>query len=219
MTVTSAPAARPAPPPRDDATTLALPIAPPARGSSVRARLGRYELVLEGVRGGHSLLWSDGQQARRYALGLGTFTQLQLELQPPPHPCRVVVRESLVLGPGGRLRGYVQLPLVPVLCGVDAQGRHAALLELGNQELAGEWDDARGVQFRVGSPWHVRFPMPTGEPRAVLPLWLKNVTGDVAQPADFVVHLAADELVEARSSVLARPRRLCWRAGNWQEVR
>lgn len=185
----------------------------------MRARLGRYELVLESVRGGHSLLWSDGQQARRYAIGLGSFTRLELELRPPPHPCRVVVRESLVLGPGGRLRGYVQVPLLPVLCGIDAHGQRAPLLELGNQELAGEWDEARGVQFRVSSPWHVRFPMPTGEPRAVLPLWLKNVTHEVALPADFVVPLAPDELVEVRGSLLLRPRRLRWQAGQWQEAR
>jgi hypothetical protein len=198
---------------------LTLPIAPPARGSSVRARLGRYEFVLEGVRGGHSLLWSDGQQARRYALGLGAFTSLQLDLQPPRHPCRIVVRESLVLGPGGRLRGYVQVPLLPVLFGVTATGQRAPLLELGNQELAGEWDDARGMLFRIGTPWHVRFPMPSGEPRAVLPLWLKNVAAEVAQPADFVVSIAPDELVEARGSLLLRPRRLRWLAGQWQEAR
>ncbi len=198
-----------------DSLSLSSPLLLPERGGSTRVRVGRFELVLESVRGGHSLLWVDGREARRFALGLGDIGRLSLQLEPPAWPCRVVVRETLVLAPGGRVRGYVQLPLVPVVIGHRADGQDLRLLELANGDLGGEWDERFGTTFRVASSWHVRFPMPAGEARATVPLSLLNDSGEMFAPADLPVHLLRDELFVRRSSIIATPRRLRWNGQSW----
>lgn len=201
-----------------DALALSTPLLRPAPGGSTRVRIGRFELVLEAVRGGHSLLWVDGRQARRFALGLGSIKQLSLQLEPPAWPCRVVMRETLVLAPGGRLRGYVQLPLVPAVLGQRDDGQDLRLLELANADLAGEWDERLGTTFRVTSSWHVRFPMPTGEARATVPLYLHNDGNELLAPADVPVHLRRDELFVRRGSLVAAPRRLRWNGQAWNRA-
>lgn len=198
-----------------DPLALSSPLLRPRRGGSTRVRVGRFELVLEAVRGGHSLLWVDGQRARRYALGLGDVEQLSMVLAPPEWPCRVVVRETLVLTPGARLRGFVQVPLVPVVVGHRASGQDVRLLELANADLAPEWDERFGTTFRVGSSWHVRFPMPSGEPRATVSLSLRNDGAEVMAPADLPLHLRRSDLHELRGTIVARPRRLRWDGHAW----
>ena len=176
----------------------------------MRLRFGRFELILEGVRGGHSLLWGDGKEARRFALGLGNFDELQLAFEPPPHAVRLGFRESLVLAPGGRLRGYVQVPLVPTLFGGRTGEAAVRLVEFTTGELAPEWDEASGLLLRATGSWLVRFPMPTGEPRAVVPLRLHNDTEAVAAPGECDVWLRAADLVELRGALVTAPRRLAW---------
>lgn len=189
---------------------LATEIARPARGGSTRAQCGSYELVFEAQRGGHALLWSDGHEARRFAIGLDDGATLALVLRAPRLPVRVVPRDVVVLAPGGRLRGYVQVPLVPtVVCRSPAAAQHT-LLELPTRDLAAEWDEQAGTVFRIGSAWHVRFPVRSGEPRAIVPAWLANPTAEVACPAHLPMRVHDHDLVSLRGVVVVAPRRLRW---------
>lgn len=187
----------------------------PARGTSARVQVGSHELVLEHVRGGYSLLWSDGREARRHAIGLPRDGQLVLQLKLPRLPVCVVTRDVLTITPQGRLRGFVQVPLVPTLLFREESGSEHTLIELSSRELAAEWDELSGHLFRVSSPWHVRFPMRSGEPRIVVPIWLHNCADGVLSPANLPLQLAVDDLSELRGSVVARPRRLRWNGEQW----
>lgn len=189
---------------------LATELPRPMRGGSTRVQCGSYEAVLEAPRGGHALVWSNGQEARRFALGLGDVEQLALVLRAPRLPVRIVPRDVIVLAPRGRLRGYVQLPLVPTLVARSANGREQTLLELPTRELAAEWDEQSGTSFRFASAWHVRFPMRSGEPRAIVPAWLANPGDDVVCPGPVPIHLEDGELGVLRGTVVAAPRRFVW---------
>jgi hypothetical protein len=170
---------------------------------------------MEHVRGGHTLLWSDGRDSRRYVLGLRSDGQLQLQWAATRLPVRCVVRDVLSVVPGGRLRGYLQLPLVPTMVWTAADGSRELLIELLPRELAAEWDDAAGHLFRCQSPWLVRFPMRSGEPKVVIPVVLNNADAAVLSPAHLPLALRDDELVSMRGSVIVRPRRLRWVGDTW----
>ncbi len=200
-----------------ESSPLRTPLPIPARGASTRVRAGRFELILEGVRGGHSLLWVDGRDARRFALGLGTVGHLALELEAPVWPCRIVVRETLVVVPGGRIRGYVQVPLVPTVVGWTPTGTRVRMLELANTELAAEWDESIGTTFRVASAWHMRFPLQTGEPRATIPIAVRNRGRDVLMPADLPLSVQPQQLAPLRNGIVTAPRRLVWDGQRWSE--
>jgi hypothetical protein len=193
------------------ASSLRLPR--PARGSSERVPLGGQELILEGVRGGFALLWSDGKQARRYQLGLPLDGELWLQHRVPALPLAVALREPIVLAPGARLRGYLQVPLVPTLWWLAAPGRRQQLLELPVAELAAEWTAEDGSCHRSVSPWHVRFPMRTGELRGVLAVTVCNRSSEVLSPEFVPLQLRDEELRSRRDSLLLQPRRLVWRGG------
>jgi len=189
---------------------LIVAVPRPNRGGSVRLQPGGCELVLESVRGGHSLLWSDGRTSRRFALGLVDEGKLTLEQRAPRLPLRVITRDVISLVPGGRLRGYLQVPLVPSLVWNREGAPPSVLIELPPRELAAEWDDREGHSFRCPSSLHARFPMRSGEPRAVVPVVLTNPSANVASPPHIPLHLRDADLVELRSTVVVKPRRLRW---------
>ncbi|HEX5050951.1 MAG TPA: hypothetical protein VFZ65_04190 [Planctomycetota bacterium] len=196
---------------------LVVALPRPARASSTRVHLGASELVLEATRGGHSLMWSDGREARRFSLGLANDGELALELRAPKWPLRVVVREVLALAPRGRIRGYVQVPLVPTVTW-NAAGETRVLIELPPRDLGVEWDEHEGSLCRCTSPWHARVPMRSGEPRAVVPLHVRNATAEVACPSHVPLRVVDEELVELRGSIVGRPRRLVWTQGGFEDL-
>jgi hypothetical protein len=174
-------------------------------------QLGSSELILEAVRGGHSLLWTNGRTARRHALGLADFGHLTVQLRAPKLPVHVTPRELMTLAPGARLAGYVQVSLVPTLQWHDENGQSRVLLEVHPEDLAAEWDEDHGHVLAAASPWLVRFPMRNGEPRVVVPIRLHNDSHDVCSPAALPMQLDDAELATLRGCIVARPRRLRWR--------
>lgn len=190
------------------------PLPRPQRGGSTRVQLGSNELVLESVRGGHSLLWFDGREARRFALGLAAIGELALQLRAPQLPLRVAPREVLAIVPGARLRGYLQVPLIPTIVWRSSSGE-AVLVELPPRDLATEWDDADGALQRCTSTLHVRFPMRSGEPKATIPVVLRNDGGEVLSPAFVPIRFRDADLVESRASLVTMPRRLSWDGQVW----
>jgi hypothetical protein len=197
---------------------LHRPLPRPARGGSTRVQFGNQEVVLESIRGGYSLLWLDGREARRYAVGLGARGELTITLRAPRLPVRVIVRETLTLAPGARLRGYVQVPLVATILWCDDHHVPQAVAEFPRQELSAEWDDREGTVYRCSSPFHVRYPIPGAEPRATVSLWIANKTDVVACPGFVPLQLADDELRELRGGLAVEPRRLHWNGQGLQSI-
>jgi hypothetical protein len=198
------------------APPLHAPLPFPARGGSSRVQMGGCEVVLEAVRGGFSFLWTNGRSAIRHVLGLTAAGQLSMQLRAPKFAVRIVPREAVTVVPGGRVAGYLQVGLVPTLVWHDARGSQV-LLEIAPEDQAAEWDEQNGHLLHSSSPWFVRFPMRNGEARAVVPVRVCNRTAMVQVPPYFDVLLQDAELVAARGSILAAPRRLSCR-GQHQET-
>jgi hypothetical protein len=191
----------------------------PQRGGSTRVQLGSNELVLESVRGGHSLLWLDGREARRFVLGLDADGELTLQLRAPKLPVRIAPREVLAVVPGGRLRGYLQLPLVPTIVWRSSKGLEATLLELPPRDLAAEWDETDGTVYRCTSSLHVLFPMLSGEPKATVPIVIRNLGDEVLSPAFLPMQLRDADLVELRASLVVAPCRMTWNGQSWSTTK
>ncbi len=190
--------------------SLRMPLPLPSRGQSTRVRVGTSELVLESVRGGYSLLWSDGRSARRYSLGLPDDGAMELRFCAPKFPLRVVPRDVLALVPRARLSGYLQVPLVPTLRWLAGEGPGMDVIELAPNELQAEWDEIQGPWQRCASSLHVRFPMRSGEAKVVVPVHVKNLGRDVLSPPFLPLHLTDGDLREKRDSIVVSPRRLVW---------
>lgn len=181
----------------------------PLRGVSSRYRLGRLELVLEPVRGGYHLLCLDGTCVRTWSLGLAEDGDLGIECRLPRWPLRVGLRETLALVPGARVRGYVQVPLVPTLVWRRDGCRDATVCELLPQSLAAEWEDATTqVVQRVESPFLQRVPLPDEQMRAIVPIIVVNRTDSVQSPERLPLALRDGELETRRQHRIANPQRL-----------
>lgn len=184
---------------------LETPIPVPAAGRSVRMRCGPAELVLEHTRGGLSLLVSDGNDARRYSLGVNGGT-LALRLQPPPHPVMVMPRDTIALAPGGRVRGYFALSLIPTIVWRSGAGAAAVMLDLPPADLTLEWDPKGFAVHRCTAPFNHRIVPGAG--MAVVPVNVRNGGTTVLSPAELAIQLRPEELRELRGRIVAAPRRL-----------
>lgn len=193
------------------ALRLRVALPRPGRAASTRVHLGTSEVVLEAVRGGHCLLWTNGKQSKRFVLGVPDRGALTLELRAPKYPVRVVPRESIAIGPGGRVAGYLQVALTPTLTWSERQGAAGeVLVELPPEDQTAEWEERGGFVLHASSPWFVRFPLRNGEPRAIVPIRMVNRTASVQMPPFVEVALRTDELTALRGSVVVAPRRLRW---------
>src|SRR5690349_5383957 len=188
--------------------SLETPIALPAAGRDVRLRCGSAELVLEQARGALALLVHDGNEARRYAFGVNGGA-LALRLAPPPHAILVVPRDTIALAPGGRVRGYFALPLIPTIVWCGEHGAAGVMCELPPPELTLEWDPAGAAVHRCVAPFTQRIVPGAGV--AVVPVVVRNESGAVQLPAELLVRLRAGELRELRGRIVAAPRRLVLR--------
>lgn len=204
--------------------TRTLRMALPMGGASTRLSLGRREFVLERRRGGYALLSLDGSEARTWWLGLPREGELEVHLRVPRLPLRLSLRETLVLAPGGRVRGYVAIPLVPTLCWRSTRGAPRdpgrapeVLAELLPTAFEAEWDDATGECIqRAEVALLQRLLPPSAEPQAVVPLVVSNAGEHVHSPGFLPLALRDDELRRARGHWLARARRLRLdQSGRW----
>jgi hypothetical protein len=192
--------------------SLRIPLPRPRRGQSSRIRCGKLELVLESVRGGHVLVSHDGVDGRRWSLGLGDGAQLALVLKVPSYPLGVATRETLALTPGGRVRGYVQVPLVPTVMCWNEDGGEAALIELLPKGLAAEWEERGGFVQRWVSPFLHRLPQAGEELVAVVPVWVRSLAAEPLGLGEIPIALRNEELREQRGLVFAAPRRIAVRS-------
>jgi len=186
---------------------VTLPL--PERGRSARFRVGTLELVLETARGGTSLLCLDGQQTRTWSLGLPRSGELRVLCRAPRLPLLVEPRDPLVLAPRGRLRGYVQVPLVPTIVWQD-DACLETVAELLPSTLSAEWDEtAGGCVQRCSSPFTQKLPPALAEPRAVVPVVIANASDRLQGPVALPLRIDDRELRPLRGLAIAAPRRLC----------
>jgi hypothetical protein len=186
---------------------VTLPL--PERGRSTRFRVGTLELVLETVRGSTSLLCLDGQQTRSWSLGLPRNGELRVLCRAPRLPLLVEPRDPLVLAPRGRLRGYVQVPLVPTIVW-QSDLCVETVAELLPSTLGAEWDETTGgcVQ-RCSSPFTTKLPPAGVEPRAIVPVVIANGSDRMQGPVALPLQINDRELRPLRGLAIAAPRRLC----------
>jgi hypothetical protein len=118
--------------------------------------------------------------------------------------------DPIALAPGGRLRGYVFVPLVPTVELRRAGHGPEVLAEILPPGLSAEWDEANGFLLRAESPFVLRAPVPTEHMRVVVPLVLRNGTARSQQVGAIPVHVTGAELVAMRRQWFAAPRRLVW---------
>ena len=181
----------------------------PERGSSSRFRLGRLELILEPVRGGYTLLCSDGSSARSWSLGLSPEGSLWIACRLPRWPLRIGLRETLALVPKSRVRGYLNVPLVPTLLWRRPGHADAQVCELLPNSLTAEWEESSSlVVQRVVSPFLQRMPLPEDQLRAVVPVTIRNDSESVQCPEALPLLLADEDLGACRQHLVARPQRL-----------
>lgn len=192
-----------------DSLRLRTRLAVPRNGGTSRVQIGGNEWIVEAARGSTQVLWHAGRDARRYVLGVPDHGVLELALVPPMFTVHVQVRETMALVPGARVRGYVQIPLVPRLEWHGADAAPCTLLEFPPDSLATEWEGQAIVHTCV-SPWFARFPMHGGEAVVTVPVRVRNDGREPCSPHHLPIALAARELYELRHRIVAAPRRLRW---------
>jgi hypothetical protein len=182
----------------------------PERRGSTRIHVGTLELILETARGAQVLICNDGRQARRWSLGLTADAALAAVFGAPAHPVHLTPPDVIALAPGGRVHGYVFVPLVPRIEIRRAGHGPELLAEILPAELSAEWDDTEGFLLRTQSPFVLRQPVPSRLMRVVVPIVLRNRTGHTVQVDAIPVHLTESELRAQRGQWFAPPRRLTW---------
>lgn len=176
--------------------------------------------MIEGARRGITLLAHDGRHGRRHFFGVTPAGRLELRLAAPRHALRVLPAESLVLAPGGRLRGYVRVPLPLVLAWRtgDNGAVPTELVELLPPRLKTTWlehaSGGPGYAYLVHSPFLVDARARAGEAEALVPVVLHNLRAQAVVAAELPLRLRDEDLRELRGCIAAAPRRLLFAAGD-----
>jgi len=74
--------------------------------------------------------------------------------------------------------------------------------------LSAEWRDGSGCVQCCSSPWLWRFPMPTDEPRAVVPVVLRSATSRPWTPTELTLQVADRDLHELRDCIVSNAQRI-----------
>jgi hypothetical protein len=125
------------------ARSLDRPVPRPTPERPVTLDLGRWQLLLEARAGAIHAVWHDGETVSRLILGVPADGRLELRTRPPDHPLVVAIATPLSLLPGGRIRGFLRLPVQfqLVFLGPDGAVRVQTFQDRG---LRLAWDDGPG---------------------------------------------------------------------------
>ena len=108
---------------RSPESLLRMTLAIPRVGEATSIKKGPLELRLEHHHGGLCLLTPHSRAPKRHFLGLPPDGWLELAVRAPDYRIRVHLRDRLTLVSGGRLRGYVTVPLPHRLSWCSDSGR------------------------------------------------------------------------------------------------
>ncbi|MEZ5967292.1 MAG: hypothetical protein R3F56_25875 [Planctomycetota bacterium] len=183
----------------------------PGPGETTRVERGRLHLLLEHKRGGYLLVTHDGVRSRRYWLGLPASGTLELRVRPPDHRVQVNVQEVLCLAPGGRLRGYVAVPVLHRLVWVRPDGSAQALVDLPPPDLQTAWlgeGEGGGYAHSAASPFFVERRGIDHELASLVPVSVRNDSDVVVRPPHLAITLRERDLLALDGRLLAAPRRI-----------
>jgi hypothetical protein len=201
---------------------LRQPIALPAVGDTTRIERGRLHLLLEHRRGGYLLVSHDGVASKRYWLGLPSVGTLELRVRPPDHRVQVSVQEMICLAPGGRLRGYVAVPILHRLVWVRTDGLALPLVDLPPADLHTAWlgeGALGGYAHSAASPFFAdRFGVEQ-QHKSLVPVCVSNRSEVVVRPPHLAITLRDRDLFALGGKILAAPRRIVFSSDDRQQER
>jgi hypothetical protein len=201
---------------------LRQPVLLPPPGATARIERGHLHLLLEHRRGGYLLVTHDGVTSRRYWLGLPAAGTLELRVRPPDHRVHVQVQEMLCLAPGGRLRGYVTVPMLHRLVWVRPDGQAQAMIDLPPADLQTAWlgeGDLGGYAHSAASPFLADRRGVDTEVRSLVPVSVHNASEGVVRPPHLAITLRDRDLFAVGGRLLAAPRRIVFRSEDRQQER
>lgn len=170
---------------------------------------GPWQVVVERGRSGVTLLAHDGRAQRRWFVGAPEGGVLDLRVRVPRYPVQVRLLETVTLVPGGRLRGYVSVPLPHEVMWRGHNGSPLVVAELLPSGLKTAWVGGEdGYEHRVESRILLDLAGPEGEASAMVPLVLRNMSSQVVSPAEVTVRLRRGDLRQLRRRIVAAPRAL-----------
>lgn len=193
----------------EGSTLLTVPLEPPDEGGGIRVQRGAWQIVLERNRGGFAVLAHDGQFERRWFVGVPSGGALSVRARAPRYPVRVRVREALTVAPGGRLRGYVGVPLGHEVVWIGPDGREFPLVEVVPHGLRTSWVESRqAYEHHADGRFMFELAGPEDDSVAMVPLVIRNEGPQPVSPMEFLVAVRSDDLREIRRRVVAAPRAL-----------
>jgi len=192
-------------------SALRQPVVLPMLGETVRVERGRLHLLLERRRGGYLLVSHDGVSSRRFWLGLPHAGTLELRVRPPEHRVQVNVQDLLCLAPGGRLRGYVAVPVLHRLVWVRPDGIAQALVDLPPPDLQTAWlgeGEGGGYAHSAASPFFAERRGLGVDLGSLVPVSVRNDSDVVVRPPHLAITLRERDLWSLDGRVVAAPRRI-----------
>ena len=197
-------------------------IALPPVGDTTRVERGRLHLLLEHRRGGYLLVSHDGVQSRRYWLGLPAAGTLELRVRAPEHRVQVRVHELICLAPGGRLRGYVAVPVLHRLVWVRPDGQAQPLIDLPPADLQTAWlgeGELGGYAHSAASPFFADRRGIDHQQKSLVPVCVSNCSDVVVRPPHLGIMLRERDLFAIGGRILAAPRRIVFSSEDRQQER
>ena len=201
----------------DSLLRMTLPI--PEVGATTKFTKGPLELQLEHQRGGLCLVLNDLDTPRRHFLGLPRRGVLELHVRAPEHRIRVHLEDRLTLASGGRLRGYVRVPMPHRLVWRRPDGKTESLLDVSPRELRTSWlgeGPDGGYVYDTDSLFHLdRHGIPA-HTVALVPIVIANHSEDTITPEDLTISIRDRDIRQLEGQIITSPRRLCF--GDRQRV-
>ncbi len=183
----------------------------PAIGEKAAFRKGPLELRLENHHGGLCVLSGRAESEQRHFLGLPEAGQLELLVRAPEHRVKVLMRDRLTLASGGRLHGYVTVPMPHRLVWRSAKGAVEPLLEVAPKELAMSWlgeGPEGGYVHDCGSSFHLERQGICADTMAIVPVVLWNDGEHMITPESLTLSIRDRDLREFDGQIVTSPRRL-----------
>lgn len=197
--------------PQNEQTLLRMLVAMPRVGEQARFVKGPLELLLENHKGGLCVLTPHPRHPRRHFLGLPKEGSLELAVHAPEYRIRVHLEDRLTLAPGGRLRGYLTVPMPHRLLWRRPNGGVEPLLDLSPKELRTSWlgeGPDGGYVHDAPSAFHIDRHELRAETVAIVPVVIWNHGDHVISPENLTISIRERDIREVDGQVVIAPRRL-----------
>lgn len=199
---------------------LKVEVPPPTSAKPVQVELCGVQWLLERRSDGVRCVATDGGVLWEGMIGLpGERVRLELEARPVQDPIELTLTSEVVLASGGRVRGWVTLPLELRLLACGAVGGTQELVALGDGELRTGWREEDGYYHPYQSALH-RAPRRewSGRSRVVwVRMFLENRGETSVRPDRCRLDLSGHAMWLLRGLPLGP--RVNWRFGDRDELR